>query len=150
MIGGEAFHLYFMLFLNKGFSFLKSEIKIKGCTRWLVIKLIRTMTWAKVWEVRISNVRKRIFFISIPSFVANCCTGVFSVSQADQLMHPDRLRLYALIAGKMVWPSSQGDVNVCENLDWKRCLAVHLWSVTVHSVQFYIFHFILCCLNSVR
>lgn len=26
-----------------------------------------------------------------------------------------------------VWHSSDSEVNVCSELDWKRCLAVHLW-----------------------
>lgn len=26
-----------------------------------------------------------------------------------------------------VWHSSDAEVNVCSMLDWKRCLAVHLW-----------------------
>ena len=47
--------------------------------------------------------------------------------QADTLIEEDRLRLYALLAGTMVWPSSDADVNVCHQLDWKRCLAIHLW-----------------------
>uniref|UniRef100_A0A3Q2PB64 Nucleoporin 98 n=1 Tax=Fundulus heteroclitus TaxID=8078 RepID=A0A3Q2PB64_FUNHE len=38
-----------------------------------------------------------------------------------------RLRIFALLAGKAVWQSSDSAVNVCSDLDWKRCLAVHLW-----------------------
>ena len=44
----------------------------------------------------------------------------------------ERIKIYALLAGTMVWPMS-GDtaglshVNVCEGLDWKRVLAIHLW-----------------------
>lgn len=26
-----------------------------------------------------------------------------------------------------VWQSSDSAVNVCSELDWKRCMAVHLW-----------------------
>lgn len=26
-----------------------------------------------------------------------------------------------------VWQSSDSAVNVCAQLDWKRCVAVHLW-----------------------
>ena len=54
----------------------------------------------------------------------------------------ERIKIYALLAGAMVWPLSRDfarnlsrdesqvmprDVNVCEGLDWKRVLAVHLW-----------------------
>ena len=57
----------------------------------------------------------------------NVHTNVFSLWQADTLIDPERLRLYALLAGVMVWPSTNSDVNVCRELDWKRCLAIHLW-----------------------
>lgn len=56
-------------------------------------------------------------------------------------INEERLKIYALLAGTMVWPMSRDvaslsrgeqqtlsrDVNVCEGLDWKRVLAVHLW-----------------------
>lgn len=38
-------------------------------------------------------------------------------------MERDLLKLYMLLGGI---PTTEG-VNVCENLDWKRCLAIHLW-----------------------
>lgn len=47
--------------------------------------------------------------------------------EADRFISPDYLKVYALLAGILVWPSSQGDINICENLDWKRALALHLW-----------------------
>ena len=39
----------------------------------------------------------------------------------------ERIKIYALLAGAMVWPLTRDIVNVCEGLDWKRVLAVHLW-----------------------
>lgn len=32
-----------------------------------------------------------------------------------------------LLSSLQVWHSSDSVVNVCSQLDWKRCLAVHLW-----------------------
>uniref|UniRef100_A0A3Q2QJK1 Nucleoporin 98 n=1 Tax=Fundulus heteroclitus TaxID=8078 RepID=A0A3Q2QJK1_FUNHE len=45
----------------------------------------------------------------------------------DRHLSQERLRIFALLAGKAVWQSSDSAVNVCSDLDWKRCLAVHLW-----------------------
>ncbi|XP_015778613.1 PREDICTED: nuclear pore complex protein Nup98-Nup96-like, partial [Acropora digitifera] len=62
--------------------------------------------------------------------------------KADMFFNEERIKIYALLAGAMVWPLSRDfarslsrdesqvmprDVNVCEGLDWKRVLAVHLW-----------------------
>ncbi|XP_059961612.1 nuclear pore complex protein Nup98-Nup96 isoform X7 [Mesoplodon densirostris] len=48
--------------------------------------------------------------------------------QADCFIQEDRLRIFALLAGKPVWQlSEQKQINVCSQLDWKRSLAVHLW-----------------------
>ncbi|XP_011615072.2 nuclear pore complex protein Nup98-Nup96 isoform X2 [Takifugu rubripes] len=47
--------------------------------------------------------------------------------QTDCYLPEERLRIFALLAGKPVWHSSDAEVNVCSMLDWKRCLAVHLW-----------------------
>ncbi|XP_021098892.1 nuclear pore complex protein Nup98-Nup96 isoform X6 [Heterocephalus glaber] len=47
---------------------------------------------------------------------------------ADCFIQKERLRVYALLAGKPVWQiSQQKQINVCAQLDWKRSLAVHLW-----------------------
>uniref|UniRef100_A0A3B5QKF7 Nuclear pore complex protein NUP96 C-terminal domain-containing protein n=1 Tax=Xiphophorus maculatus TaxID=8083 RepID=A0A3B5QKF7_XIPMA len=48
-------------------------------------------------------------------------------TQTDLHLTEERLRIFALLAGKPVWQSSGSAVNVCSELDWKRCLAVHLW-----------------------
>uniref|UniRef100_A0AAQ5XIS9 Nuclear pore complex protein Nup98-Nup96 n=1 Tax=Amphiprion ocellaris TaxID=80972 RepID=A0AAQ5XIS9_AMPOC len=47
--------------------------------------------------------------------------------QTDCYLPEERLRIFTLLAGKPVWQSSESVVNVCSELDWKRCLAVHLW-----------------------
>ncbi|XP_061846102.1 nuclear pore complex protein Nup98-Nup96 isoform X2 [Colius striatus] len=48
--------------------------------------------------------------------------------QADCFIQEERLRIFALLAGKPVWQLSERiSINVCSLLDWKRCVAVHLW-----------------------
>ncbi|XP_029303435.1 nuclear pore complex protein Nup98-Nup96 isoform X3 [Cottoperca gobio] len=47
--------------------------------------------------------------------------------QTDSFLPEERLRIFTLLAGKPVWQSSDSVVNVCSELDWKRCVAVHLW-----------------------
>ncbi|XP_060942469.1 nuclear pore complex protein Nup98-Nup96 isoform X3 [Limanda limanda] len=47
--------------------------------------------------------------------------------QTDSYLPEERLRIFTLLAGKPVWQSSDSVVNVCSQLDWKRCVAVHLW-----------------------
>uniref|UniRef100_A0A3Q3E3G4 Nuclear pore complex protein Nup98-Nup96 n=1 Tax=Labrus bergylta TaxID=56723 RepID=A0A3Q3E3G4_9LABR len=47
--------------------------------------------------------------------------------QTDCYLPEERLRIFTLLAGKPVWQSSDSEVNVCSELDWKRCVAVHLW-----------------------
>lgn len=47
--------------------------------------------------------------------------------ESDQFIDKEYLKVYALLAGILVWPSSRGDINTCENLDWKRALGLHLW-----------------------
>uniref|UniRef100_A0A7N6B4P1 Nuclear pore complex protein Nup98-Nup96 n=1 Tax=Anabas testudineus TaxID=64144 RepID=A0A7N6B4P1_ANATE len=49
--------------------------------------------------------------------------------QTDSYLPEERLRIFALLAGKPVWQSSDAVVNVCSQLDWKRCVAIHLWFV---------------------
>ena len=38
----------------------------------------------------------------------------------------ERLKLYVVLAGLMVWETGTCDINVTEGLDWKRALALHL------------------------
>ncbi|KAJ8412445.1 hypothetical protein AAFF_G00127810 [Aldrovandia affinis] len=51
----------------------------------------------------------------------------WSRMQTDSFVQEERLRIFALLAGKPVWQTSYSCVNVCSELDWKRCVAVHLW-----------------------
>lgn len=53
--------------------------------------------------------------------------------KATEFIDYDRLKLYVLLAGLMVWEvagvrevTGVRGVNVCEKLDWKRALALHL------------------------
>lgn len=48
-------------------------------------------------------------------------------SQVDNFMRLDRLKLFVLLSGMMVWKSTNHLINLCEDIDWKRCLALHLW-----------------------
>ncbi len=52
--------------------------------------------------------------------------------KADDFIDLDRLRLYALLSGIPTWQTSNADVtiNVCDDLDWKRAFACHLWFLT--------------------
>ncbi|XP_077197228.1 nuclear pore complex protein Nup98-Nup96 isoform X2 [Paroedura picta] len=48
--------------------------------------------------------------------------------QADCFIQEERLRIFALLAGKPVWHlSEKRSINVCSQLDWKRTVGVHLW-----------------------
>ncbi|XP_077448682.1 nuclear pore complex protein Nup98-Nup96 isoform X1 [Stigmatopora argus] len=47
--------------------------------------------------------------------------------QTDTHLTEERLRIFTLLAGKPVWQTSDSIVNTCLQLDWKRCVAVHLW-----------------------
>ncbi|XP_015283799.1 PREDICTED: nuclear pore complex protein Nup98-Nup96 isoform X2 [Gekko japonicus] len=48
--------------------------------------------------------------------------------QADSFIQEERLRIFALLAGKPVLHlSEQRSINVCSQLDWKRTVGVHLW-----------------------
>ncbi|KAF7206744.1 nuclear pore complex protein Nup98-Nup96 isoform X2 [Nothobranchius furzeri] len=47
--------------------------------------------------------------------------------QMDRYLTEERLRIFVLLAGKPVWQSSDLVINVFSELDWKRCVAVHLW-----------------------
>lgn len=48
-------------------------------------------------------------------------------SEADQLIDSGRLKIMALVAGHMLFISSKHIVNTCDDLDWKRAFALHLW-----------------------
>ena len=54
-------------------------------------------------------------------FCCICCR------QADHHIDEMRLGIYSLLAGRLVWKTSDIFVNTCRFLDWKRCFALHLW-----------------------
>ena len=43
--------------------------------------------------------------------------------QVDKFITANRLKIYALLAGELAWHG----IKVCQDLDWKRAFAVHLW-----------------------
>lgn len=43
--------------------------------------------------------------------------------QVDKFITSDRLKIYALLSGELAWR----DIDVCQDLDWKRAFALHLW-----------------------
>ncbi|XP_077402724.1 nuclear pore complex protein Nup98-Nup96 isoform X2 [Vanacampus margaritifer] len=47
--------------------------------------------------------------------------------RTDAYLTKEHLQIFTLLAGKLVWQTSESVVNVCSQLDWKRCVAVHLW-----------------------
>ncbi|XP_061658475.1 nuclear pore complex protein Nup98-Nup96 isoform X2 [Syngnathoides biaculeatus] len=51
----------------------------------------------------------------------------WNCTQTDAYLTEERLRIFTLLAGKPVWQTSDSVVNTCSRLDWKRCVAVHLW-----------------------
>ena len=52
-------------------------------------------------------------------------------SGSDKYLNNDRLKLNVMMAGDLYWrtnsTSNVDEINVCENLDWKRQFAIHLW-----------------------
>ncbi|XP_060070181.1 nuclear pore complex protein Nup98-Nup96-like isoform X2 [Ylistrum balloti] len=47
--------------------------------------------------------------------------------EACSYLDPVHQKIYALMAGRLVWPTPESTVNTCEYMDWKRALALHLW-----------------------
>jgi nuclear pore complex protein Nup98-Nup96 len=47
--------------------------------------------------------------------------------RADSYIIRDRIKLLMLVAGIPLFTGTEGTVNACEGLDWKRAFAVHLW-----------------------
>uniref|UniRef100_A0A0B7B1H5 Nuclear pore complex protein Nup98-Nup96 n=1 Tax=Arion vulgaris TaxID=1028688 RepID=A0A0B7B1H5_9EUPU len=46
---------------------------------------------------------------------------------ASQFIDELRLKIYCLLAGELVWCCRDQEINSCDDLDWKRALALHLW-----------------------
>ena len=47
--------------------------------------------------------------------------------QAHKLIEGERLLIYVLLSGSMVWDGQDRHINVCQGLDWRRVLGLHLW-----------------------
>jgi len=50
--------------------------------------------------------------------------------KTNQHITEKRRALYSLAAGSPVWVSTNGPVNTCQSLYWKRAFAAHLWYLT--------------------
>ncbi|XP_050438636.1 nuclear pore complex protein Nup98-Nup96-like isoform X2 [Adelges cooleyi] len=50
-------------------------------------------------------------------------------SKADLLIDIDHLKLYTIVSGQPLFDSNQGIINICENMDWIRAFALHLWYI---------------------
>ncbi|KAG8036803.1 hypothetical protein G9C98_004125 [Cotesia typhae] len=61
--------------------------------------------------------------------LARQAIGLWQLTDVVTNMSMSRLKIYMLAAGEELINLTSNDdiVNVCENLDWKRALAVHLW-----------------------
>ncbi|XP_026470889.1 nuclear pore complex protein Nup98-Nup96-like [Ctenocephalides felis] len=55
--------------------------------------------------------------------------------EGDLFISPMRLRAFLLVAGIPVFESTHGMINICEGLDWKRSLAVHLWYISMPTAS---------------
>lgn len=53
--------------------------------------------------------------------------ALWQETDVDENLTIDRLKLFMLVAGEPLISSKHGTINVCEDLDWKRALAIHLW-----------------------
>ncbi|KAG1655392.1 Nuclear pore complex protein Nup98-Nup96 [Nymphon striatum] len=52
---------------------------------------------------------------------------VWENTKADKYINKQRLKIFCILAGLLVWQASDHLVNACNDLDWKRALALHLW-----------------------
>ncbi|XP_077255171.1 nuclear pore complex protein Nup98-96 isoform X1 [Temnothorax americanus] len=53
--------------------------------------------------------------------------ALWQETDVDENLTIDRLKLFMLVAGEPLISSKHGTINVCEDLDWKRAFATHLW-----------------------
>ena len=60
--------------------------------------------------------------------------AVWDKTGATDFITPERLRVYALLAGLVVWETGKLILSSCQSVEWQRNLAVHLWSVCVVCV----------------
>ena len=71
-----------------------------------------------------------IFSSCVIRCMMNLCTLFCLVLQATEFIREQRQRVYCVLAGQLLWEGPQ-TVNTCWGMDWKRALALHLWSVLV-------------------
>ena len=55
---------------------------------------------------------------------------------ATDFIMAERLRVYALLAGLIVWETGKLTLSSCSDVEWQRNLAVHLWLVCVHVCEY--------------
>ncbi|KAL0126104.1 hypothetical protein PUN28_004910 [Cardiocondyla obscurior] len=53
--------------------------------------------------------------------------ALWQETDVDENLTIERLKLFMLVAGEPLISSKHGTINVCEDLDWKRAFAIHLW-----------------------
>lgn len=53
--------------------------------------------------------------------------ALWQETDVDENLTIDRLKLFMIVAGEPLITSKHGTINVCEDLDWKRAFAIHLW-----------------------
>ena len=55
--------------------------------------------------------------------------ALWNTKGATDFILAERLRIYALLAGLVVWETEKLTLSSCDDVEWQRNLAVHLWSV---------------------
>ncbi|XP_066587580.1 nuclear pore complex protein Nup98-Nup96 isoform X2 [Prorops nasuta] len=53
--------------------------------------------------------------------------ALWQKTKVDERLSVERLKLYMLVAAESLIYSVHGTINVFENLDWRKALAIHLW-----------------------
>lgn len=53
--------------------------------------------------------------------------ALWQETDVDENLTIERLKLFMLVAGEPLISSKHGTINICEDLDWKRAFAIHLW-----------------------
>ncbi|CAE1284537.1 NUP98 [Acanthosepion pharaonis] len=67
----------------------------------------------------------------------------FNTYGVGEFISHERLKILSLLAGKMVLKIGNQTINVCEGMNWRRALGLHLWyqceptSLIVEAVQMY-------------
>ena len=74
-----------------------------------------------------------MYVLCLHAFVCTVSQAVF-FPPCQAYLHIDdhHLRLYVLLSGLLVWLVTKKEINLCEGLEWKRSLALHLWYVCTY------------------